>query len=138
MCMSLSILAHRGGQRFVATCEHATLHLRWNHTMLLIHPESFGQLCALLDRRAECTVDHAIHTSGMGLYFLPNGMLQLWIAGTGLALQPMEAELLADMLAEAEALRFGAAPHAECGGALAYTREYRAHELAQPSGASLN
>ncbi|MEM7032640.1 MAG: hypothetical protein AAF629_24010 [Chloroflexota bacterium] len=49
MCNSITMLAQLSDHRFVAVCEHSTVHIYWERFTLYMRPGEFSYLCQCLD-----------------------------------------------------------------------------------------
>jgi len=56
MCNELTHLAQQGDWRYIAQCEHQTVHLRWDHLTLSLPPTAFLQLGAQIIKACEGTM----------------------------------------------------------------------------------
>lgn len=95
MCNQLTYLAAEGSYRYVACCEHGTIHLSWERVTLHWHPKDFVQIARFL----ETAVPHVQQSGSYGdpdhfIHQEPNGYLQVWLAGTGFYLSPGDFESL--------------------------------------------
>jgi hypothetical protein len=113
MCQRLTLIARRDSVRYIAQCEHGTLHLRWRRSALQLTADEFAAVTRFLGRwsKHECSATES--DSCISLFRDSTGMIQLWMVGAGLYLTHDDLRLLIEMLDEAahqpNALSFTAA-----------------------------
>lgn len=116
MCQHLTVLVKSSDQRYIAQCEHGTVHLVWHHAVLQVRAGDFVRLANFLNTwtaygaESACDAVFRLHQSD-------SGAAQLWIGGIGLYLTPFDLLALNDMAQAATTqLTASAAPVSNCAG----------------------
>ena len=125
MCQRLTLLAQRDSVRYIAQCEHGTLHLRWRRSALQLTEDEFAAVARFLGRWSEHEHSATAADSCISLFRDSSGMIQLWIVGVGLYLTHDDLLLLIELISEVahlpNTLNIGVA-HA---GQFAHAGQYR-------------
>jgi hypothetical protein len=125
MCQRLTLLAQRDAMRYLAHCEHGTLHLRWRRSTLQLTRQEFNGMARFLAMWRENQSAATASDSCTSLFRDSSGMIQLWIVGVGLYLTCDDLLLLIELIDEVahqpNALSFEAASASQ----LAHAGQYR-------------
>jgi len=101
MCQRLTLLAQRDSVRYIAQCEHGTLHLRWRRSALQLTADEFAAVARFLGRWSKHECSATASDSCISLFRDSSGMIQLWIVGAGLYLTHADLLLLIELISEA-------------------------------------
>jgi hypothetical protein len=122
----LTLLAQRDAMRYLAHCEHGTLHLRWRRSTLQLTSQEFNAMAQFLALWRENERAATASDSCVSLFRDSSGMIQLWIVGVGLYLTHDDLLLLIELIDEvvhqSNALSF---EPASAGQQLRNTGQYR-------------
>lgn len=126
MCQHMTRLANGSPFRYIAQCEHTTIHLVWDRAVLQFQPADMLFLAELLDSWA---IQRALPTLCEGFIHLqrfPSGNAQCWFSGVGLFLAPPDCAMLAHMVRTAAAghvfTKLSVQHHADCSSRPSPTR----------------
>jgi hypothetical protein len=112
MCQRLTLIARRDAVRYIAQCEHGTLHLRWRRSAVQLTADEFAAVARFLGSWSKHERSATALDSCISLFRDSSGMIQLWIVGAGLYLTPDDLLLLIELIEEAghqpNALNLGA------------------------------
>jgi hypothetical protein len=101
VCQHLTLLVEQDQRRYVAQCEHATIHLIWRRTALQFHPSEFLRIAQTLTYWSTSDEPDITDDSCVRLYQQPSGWIQLWLCGVGLNIAPLEVHTLIVMVSAA-------------------------------------
>lgn len=92
-----TILAQRDSYRYVALCEHGTIHLIWGNVTLRWRPDDFAEVVCLLDKGVDSARGTKIGEGHNCLIHVSQGFFQLVLGSAALFLAPEDFLLLVDM-----------------------------------------
>jgi hypothetical protein len=83
MCRNLIILAQESATRYIAQCEHGTVHIVWDNLSIRLRPADFVRLVENACTRAGNLMDHderkgfRLRMHGIGIEFPPETLANL-------------------------------------------------------------
>jgi len=125
MCQRLTLLAQRDAMRYLAYCEHGTLHLRWRRSTLQLTRLEFNAMAQFLEVWQENEHPPTTSDSCVSLFCDSSGMIQLWIVGVGLYLTRDDLLLLIELIDEVTQQPHTLSFETASAGHLAHTGHYR-------------
>jgi hypothetical protein len=84
--------------RYLAHCEHGTLHLRWRRSTLQLTQPEFDNVARFLAMWRENESTATALDSCVSLFRDSSGMIQLWVVGVGLYLTRDDLLLLIELI----------------------------------------
>lgn len=97
MCNHLTFLAQSGDWRYVAQCEHGTLHLTWGRQTLHLQPKDFLRVARFLEQ-ANPGGESELNDGHNSLRSNRAGHFELWLLEMGLKLSPVDFLILVDIV----------------------------------------
>jgi hypothetical protein len=96
MCQHLTILAKYSEHQWIAQCEHGTLHLTWQRTIISLRLSECKRLAVFLDAWAPESRDgmKLMRDDAFRLFQDPTGRVQFWLYDTGLQLATHDVPVL--------------------------------------------
>lgn len=104
MCRYLTLLAKSSDIRYIAQCEHSTIHLVWHHATLQFRSADVCRLASVITHWNSSEAPTSLSDSFIRLFRLEQGGTQLWLGGIGLYLALQDLPAFAEML-QAAAVR---------------------------------
>lgn len=98
MCNSITTLSHSTDHRFIAVCEHGTVHIYWERFTLYLRPEEFRYLSQLLDE----VIAGVTYPWSESPEFLEQPFM-IWVDDFALRLQGMDFCYFVDLIEQATA-----------------------------------
>jgi hypothetical protein len=95
----LTYLAKSSDWRYIAQCEHGTIHLGWDLKTLRLRPEDFLQVGRFLEK-ANLGYEGEVNDGYNYLRQNKNGYLELWLHGMGLILSAVDFLMISDIVRE--------------------------------------
>ena len=101
MCQKQTILALERAGRYIAQCEHGTIHIIWDNLTIRLRPADFDQFAGMVENAYARIQSQSS----------PNGVFRLRMRGVLLEFPPEDLELLEELtcLATVQMNRHGAA-----------------------------
>lgn len=98
MCNHFTLLAQQSEQRFIARCEHGTLHLNWDQVTVRLHPVDLLRAGYLLDQAQVHPEQDLFRAGTLGLVRDDQGNVQFWMANSCLYLPPVDFAQFGEMV----------------------------------------
>jgi hypothetical protein len=87
MCKNLTFLAKASAERYIAQCEHGTIHLVWDNLSIRLQQGDFVNITADACRKTQSGLEH---DTGQGFW--------LKMRGVALQFQPESLMILRDLM----------------------------------------
>ena len=100
MCQHITILAKYNEHQWIAQCEHGTLHLTWQRTVISLRLSECKRLAVFLDAWAPESHDgmQLMSDDAFRLFQDPTGRVQFWLYDTGLQLAAHDVSVLCKLV----------------------------------------
>ena len=103
MCHQLTVLAHYNDYRFIACCEHRTIHLIWDRSNVRMHVSDFDHMAEIMSTVKTNPDQSLIRLGLLCLVRDVEGHVQLWMGGAGLLLSRQDFSIFTDLVQTAYA-----------------------------------
>jgi len=100
MCNHITFLARSNDWRYVAQCEHGTIHLNWDRKTLHIQLKDYLRLVRFIEKASQ-EYEGEVNDGYNYLRQNNTGYFELWLFGMGLLLGPRDFQILVSIVREA-------------------------------------